>query len=110
MDAQLTLAAVDRRPAPDAPRVKPGASPEAIERTAKDFEAMVVGELIAPMFEALDTEGLGGGGAGEKMFRPMLVREYAKSLAASGGIGLADDVAREMIRMQTMGSVDAAAR
>jgi Rod binding domain-containing protein len=43
------------------------------------------------------------------MFRPMLVREYAKSLVAKGGIGLADSVAREMIRMQTMGVQDGAA-
>lgn len=110
MDPQLTLAAVDRRPALDAPRVKAGAPSDAIAKTAKDFEAMVIGELITPMFEALDTEGLGGGGAGEKMFRPMLVREYAKSLVATGGIGIADDIAREMIRMQTMGATDAAAR
>lgn len=109
MDPQLSLAAVDRRPAAEAPRVKPGATPDAIAKTAKEFEAMVVGELIAPMFEALDTDGFGGGGAGEKMFRPMLVREYAKSIVASGGIGLSDAVAQEMIRMQTMGATNAAA-
>lgn len=109
MDPQLSLAAVDRRPLPEAPRVKAGAPQDAIAKTAQDFEAMVIGELITPMFEALDSDGLGGGGAGEKMFRPMLVREYAKSLVATGGIGLADDIAREMIRMQTMGAANAAA-
>jgi Rod binding domain-containing protein len=89
------------------PKIKTGASEDAIRKTAKDFEAMVVGELIAPMFEALDSDGLGGGGEGEKMFRPMLVREYAKAMTANGGIGLSDAVAREMIRMQTMGAGNA---
>jgi Rod binding domain-containing protein len=108
MAAASVLPVIPDRPlAP--PAVKAGATPDAIARTAKDFEAMVVGELIAPMFEALDSNVLGGGGDGERMFRPMLVREYAKSLVAKGGIGLADSVAREMIRMQMMGGQDGAA-
>jgi len=91
------------------PRARAGAAPDAIRQTATEFESMVIGELIAPMFEALDSEGLGGGGAGERMFRPMLVREYAKSLVAAGGIGLSDVIAQEMIRMQTIqpGAVNA---
>jgi Rod binding domain-containing protein len=93
------------QPQPAAPpAIKPGASEDSIRKTARDFEAMVIGELLAPMFEALDTNGLGGGGEGEKMFRPMLVREYANAMTAAGGIGLSDAVAQEMIRMQTLGA------
>jgi Rod binding domain-containing protein len=58
--------------------------------------------MLAPMFENLDTDGLGGGGAGERMFRPMLVEQYAKAIAQAGGIGLADSVIAEMLRMQGM--------
>lgn len=101
MELDALLPPINAR-AIDAPRAKPGAAPDAIRQTAQDFEAMVVGELIAPMFEALDSEGLGGGGAGERMFRPMLVREYAKNIVANGGIGLSDVIAQEMIRMQTI--------
>jgi Rod binding domain-containing protein len=79
---------------------KPPANLEAIKKTAHEFEAMAIGELLKPMFEALDTDGLGGGGTGERMFRPMLVQEYAKALAAGPGIGIADSVMRAMIQMQ----------
>ena len=51
-------------------------------------------------FEALDTDGLGGGGLGEQMFRPMLVERYAEAIARAGGVGIADSVVRELMRLQ----------
>ncbi|MBU6407814.1 MAG: rod-binding protein [Alphaproteobacteria bacterium] len=92
---------------PPLPLQGPSPLPEAqmadLRRAAQDFEAMVLRELLGPMFEALDTEGLGGGGAGERMFRPMLVGEYAGGMADRGGIGLADYVLAELIRLQAQG-------
>ncbi len=88
-------------PAPiDAPTALPGAQMDELRRTAQEFETMVLRELLGPMFEPLDTEGLGGGGAGERMFRPMLVGEYAQGMAAQGGIGLADSILAELVRLQ----------
>lgn len=72
-----------------------------IRRVAEEFEAMVLAELLNPVFEQIDPNGLGGGGAGEQMFRPMLVQQYAAGMARAGGIGLAESVVREMTRMQT---------
>jgi Rod binding domain-containing protein len=69
-------------------------------KAAESFEAMVVGTLLQPLFSALETDNLGGGGAGEAAFRPMLVDEYAKGIAASGGIGIADQVLKELLRAQ----------
>ena len=69
-------------------------------RVAEDFEGMVLSLLLAPMFESLDADGLGGGGAGERAFRPMLVEEYAKGVSKAGGIGVADAVMRELLRAQ----------
>lgn len=61
---------------------------------------MVLSQLLQPMFAALDTEGLGGGGLGEEIFRPMLVEHYAAGLARSSGIGLAESIVAELQRMQ----------
>ncbi len=80
-----------------APRQEP--TPE-IKKAAKDFESMLIGQLMAPMFNALKTDGMFGGGSGEEMFRPMLLEQYAKGVTQAGGIGLADGIAREMMRMQ----------
>jgi flagellar protein FlgJ len=79
-------------------------SPAQIEKTrkaAEDFEAMALGEMLQPMFKTVDTsKGLFGGGKGEATWKPMMVDEMAKTIAKNGGIGLADSVMREMLRMQ----------
>jgi len=80
---------------------------EAMKKAAQEFESMMLGELFKPMFEGLDTEGFGGGGSGEAMFRPMLVDSYAKGVSDRGGVGIAQSVLAELVRMQTM-SPDAA--
>jgi Rod binding domain-containing protein len=73
-----------------------------LRRAAEEFEAVFLSQMLAPMFEGLDTEGLGGGGMGEQIFRPMLVERYAEAIARSGGVGIADSVVREMMRFQEM--------
>lgn len=75
-------------------------SREAAEKVAEEFEAMFIAQMLAPMFESLDTDGPFGGGSAEKAFRPMLVEEYAKQMSAQGGIGIADQVYTEILRMQ----------
>lgn len=75
--------------------------PAAIAKAAKDFEAMAIGELLKPMFDTLDADGGAfGGGAGETAWKPMIVQEYAKQIAAHGGIGLARPVYEAMLRIQ----------
>jgi Rod binding domain-containing protein len=91
--ALVGIAAVAPKPA------EAGAS-DRLRTVAQEFEGMVLAQMLAPMFEALDADGFGGGGSGERMFRPMLVERYAQSLAGNGGIGVADSVYRELVRMQ----------
>jgi Rod binding domain-containing protein len=83
------------------------AAPDEVTRAAREFEAMFLAEMMAPMFQGLDTEGLGGGGLGEQIFRPMLVERYAQAIAQAGGVGLADSIVRELTRLQTMASPEA---
>ena len=79
------------KPPPDLP---------AIQKAARDFEAMAIGQLLAPMFDTVDTaHGKFGGGAGEESWKPMLVAEFGKHIAAHGGFGLAAPIAAAMLRM-----------
>lgn len=73
---------------------------DALRHAAEEFESVFLSEMLGPMFEGLDTEGLGGGGMGEQIFRPMLVEHYAQAISHSGGVGIADSVVREFMRMQ----------
>ncbi len=75
--------------------------PDDIRRAAEEFEAVFLSEMLAPMFEGIDTEGLGGGGMGEEVFRPMLIERYASAITSAGGIGIADSVIRELMRLQS---------
>ncbi len=71
-----------------------------MKETAQDFEAVFLSEMLRPMFANIEAEAPFGGGAGEKIYRDMQVDEYGKAIAKAGGIGLADNILREMIKMQ----------
>ncbi|AQS84731.1 MAG: rod-binding protein [Acetobacter aceti] len=76
-----------------------------IWKTASDFEAMTIGEMLQPMFDTIDTSsGFFGGGVGESSFRPMLTTEMSKQIEKSGGFGLAPAIYHQMLEMQEKGS------
>jgi len=68
--------------------------------TAQEFEAAFLAQMLKPMFEGLATDGMFGGGKAEGTWRGFLVDAMAKQTARAGGVGLADTVMAEMIRMQ----------
>ena len=69
-------------------------------KTGVEFEQMFIAQMLQPMFDALPTDGMFGGGAGERLFRSFQVDEYAKAITRTGGIGIADAVARHIITLQ----------
>lgn len=78
------------------------AIPPRLKASAQDFEAMVLTQMVNPMFEGLKTDGPFGGGHGEEAFRGFLTQEYGKSIAARGGIGIADMLIRSLMVTQEM--------
>ena len=71
-----------------------------VAKTAQDFEAFFLGQMLQPMFEGLQAEAPFGGGHAEKLWRTMMVDEMGKAMAEAGGIGIADSVQREILRLQ----------
>jgi flagellar protein FlgJ len=72
-----------------------------IAQAARDFEAMALGQLLQPMFQTVDlSKSPMGGGAAEQAWMPMLVNEIANKIAKQGGLGLAQPVFTQMLRMQ----------
>ena len=69
-------------------------------KAAESFEAFFISQMLSDMFAGVETDPLFGGGHGETIFRSLMVDEYGKSLAKTGGIGIADNVMREIIRLQ----------
>ncbi|MBY6266293.1 flagellar biosynthesis protein FlgJ [Azospirillum sp. 412522] len=74
-------------------------NPEAADKVAKEFEAMLVGQLMESMFAGMRESPLfGGGGPAEKPWRSMMLQEYGKAIAESGTLGIGrlthDEIAR----------------
>jgi peptidoglycan hydrolase FlgJ len=80
-----------------------------MRETAEQFEASFLSQMLKPMFEGLDTNGLFGGGEAEATWRGFLIDAMAQQTVRAGGIGLADTVMAEMIRMQSEQTAGAAA-
>lgn len=76
------------------------ANESAARKAAEEFEAVFVSQMINAMFSGIKTDGPFGGGHGEKMFRSLINQEYAKSIVQQGGLGIADNVMREIQRLQ----------
>ncbi len=68
--------------------------------TGQKFEAQFLSTMFQHMFQGLQTDGPFGGGQGEEMFRSMMTEAMGKQVAKSGGIGLADTVQREILKLQ----------
>jgi len=69
-------------------------------KVADDFEAVFLSQMLKPMFEGIKPEAPFGGGNSEAMWRSMQIEEYGKAITKAGGIGIADSVYREMIKLQ----------
>jgi peptidoglycan hydrolase FlgJ len=75
-------------------------APDSVRQAAQEFEAVFMNTMLSQMFAGLETDGPFGGGQGEEMFRSLLIEEYGSNIAAAGGIGIADDIARELLSLQ----------
>lgn len=71
-----------------------------VREAAEDFEAVFLAQMLAPMFAGLETDGLFGGGPGEAVYRSLMIEEYGKAMARNGGVGIADAVERELLKLQ----------
>lgn len=71
-----------------------------IDKTAKEFEAVFLSQMLTQMFAGIKTDGMFGGGYAENMYRDLMIGEYGKDIAATGGLGIADAVKAFMISAQ----------
>ena len=73
-------------------------------QAAKNFEAMTIGQMLAPMFDTDDVaHSMMGGGDAEASWRPMMIDAIGKQIEGRGGFGLAQPVYDAMLRAQEGG-------
>ncbi len=89
-----------------APALKPGnlsglsKDNQAARTAAEEFEQTFLTTMMESMFAGVETSAPFGGGHAEQQFRSVLLGEYAKDMAKTGGIGIADEVYREILAIQ----------
>ena len=71
---------------------------------AQDFEAVFLNSMFQHMFTGVDGEGPFGGSGATGVWRSVLTDQYAKSIAKSGGIGIAAHVYRSLMAQQEIRS------
>lgn len=76
------------------------ANAAAARQTAEEFEAVFLSQMLSHMFAGVETGGPFGGGHAESVYRSVMVDEYGKMMARSGGVGIADAVMGEILRIQ----------
>ena len=95
--SDLTASPALLRPLPSPPAA---VATERMRETAEQFEASFLAQMLKAMFEGLSTEAPFGGGEAEGTWRGFLVEQIAKQTVRAGGIGLADQVVAQMLKMQ----------
>lgn len=76
------------------------ANDDQARRVAADFESVFLSQMLQHMSADIKTDGPFGGGPGEDMFRSLLNGEYANAMSARGGIGIADNIYRQILALQ----------
>ncbi len=78
-------------------RVRNTDSDKDIKKVAKDFEALLIGEIFKVMRKSIHKSKLTDGGFGEKIFESMLDGEISKSLAQRDMLGISRMLERELL-------------
>lgn len=92
-----------------APSVRGTPSDPKTKEALQDFEAFFISQMFEQMYSTVPVNETFGGGNAEMIFRSMLVDEYGKMMAKSGGIGLTDQIMGQLIQQQEAAGMPAAA-
>jgi len=93
----LAAQSIAAGPIPQPAKSAPAA---AARKSAEEFEAFFLTQMLEHMFKGVPTNGYFGGGHGEGVYRSLMLQEYGRVLGKAGGIGVADLVHRELMRLQ----------
>ena len=70
-----------------------------LREAAQEFEAVFLAQVLAKINPLAAGDGQGEGGD-DALFHDMFNEEMAKLISRSGGVGVADAVLKEMLKLQ----------
>ena len=69
-------------------------------KAAKEFESVFLGQMVAQMYSGTEAKGPFSGGFAEETYRSLLNQELGRQMSAGGGVGIADAVYAEILKLQ----------
>jgi Rod binding domain-containing protein len=72
-----------------------------VKAAAVEFEALVIAQLLEPLFSSVSAPEIAGGGRDEAYFNSLLQEQYARAMAERGGLGLAAHVQSTLLELQS---------
>jgi flagellar protein FlgJ len=87
-----------RTPAPADPAVASRRELGRMREAARDFEAILLQQMLTALRRASGDGKALLSGTGNKLYQGLMDEELARSLARGGGLGLADMLVRELTR------------
>ena len=87
-----------------APKIVKSFDLEKTRQAVQDFEVFFISQMLEKMYATVPVNETFGGGNAEKIFRSMMIDEYGKMTAKSGGIGLTDQIMTQILRQQEAAS------
>ena len=94
-----TMLAASGSPIPGLPTGR-HMTPQQAEAAAKDFESMFISQMVEQMFgESIGDEAFGDSDSSQ-IYKGLMIDAYGKEIAKSGGIGIADYVKKELLKLQ----------
>ena len=101
----MPIATPGAMPPPRVPHVADGTDLAALRRSARDFEAVFLAQMLQPMVTSPGAEAPFGGGFAEDLWRGLLADEMGKSISRAGGVGIADAVVAQVLADRAEGKV-----
>ena len=83
-----------------APKINTRQSMDKVREAVRDFESFFISQMFQSMYDTVPVNVTFGGGHAETLFRSMLVDEYGKMAAKSGGVGISDAIMKQIIEQQ----------
>lgn len=72
-----------------------------LHQQAKDLEGVFLNTLMKEMFSSIQTDDKAmGGGFAEETWRGMQAEQFANAIAEHGGVGIADQLMGDLLRLQ----------
>jgi Rod binding domain-containing protein len=87
-------------PATTATAPAPAGRNRAAYKAAQEFEAVFLSQMVEQMNIGLKSGGPFGGGFAEETYRSLMYQEVGRQMAQSGGVGIADAVYQEILKLQ----------